>query len=239
MVNSLQRPRGVIVLGVFRSGTSQISRVLQALEVDFGPAFDLFAPTQYNPWGFFQRRDVLAANNRLLHSAGCSADFPAEPEKILQRADPTCLLPANLNWISDKRTWGLKDPRFSATLLTWIECGRIDPKGLVLVNVSRGSEATAASILRFPVMATLLPNVNAGNVRTLVDRYRELAAWHISRLGLPTLTVCLEDLIQKPQQEVEKLANFVGCTNPNAIESAVQSTNRERVLQIYFTQRAV
>lgn len=239
MTNSLQRPRGVIVLGVFRSGTFQISRVLQALEVDFGPAFDLFAPTQYNPWGFFQRRDVLSANNRLLHSAGCSADFPADPEEILRRADPTCLLPVALDWRSDKRTWGLKDPRFSATLLTWIERGRIDPEGLVLVNVSRKNEATAASILRFPIMATLLPQVNANNVTALVDRYRELAAWHISRLGLPTLSVCLEDLIQNPQQEVEKLAHFIGCTNPCAIETAVQSTNRKRVLQLYFMQRSV
>lgn len=239
MLNSPRRPRGVIVLGVFRSGTSQASRILQALGVDFGPACDLFAPTQYNPWGFFQRRDVLVANNRLLHSAGCSADSPVDPEKILLRADPACLSSAVLDWISDKPTWGLKDPRFSATLLTWIKCGRINTEGLVLINVMRRNEATAASILRFPMMATLLPKVNAGNVAALVAHYRELATWHINRLGLPTLAVYLEELIENPRQEIEKLANFVGCTNQDAIENAIQSTNRERVLQLYFMERSV
>jgi hypothetical protein len=239
MLNLPKRPRGVIVLGVFRSGTSQISRILQALGVDFGPACDLFAPTQYNPWGFFQRRDVLVANNRLLNSAGCSADFPAKPEEILLRADPTCLATTALDWRSDKRTWGLKDPRFSATLLTWIEHCRINTEGLVLINVTRSNEATAASILRFPMMATLLPKVDAGNVATLVAHYRELATWHINWLGTPTLAVCLEDLIENPRLEVEKLAKFVDCTNVEAIESAVQSTKRERVLQIYFMQRSV
>jgi hypothetical protein len=234
-----QRPRGVIVLGVFRSGTSQVSRVLQALGVDFGPAYDLFAPTRDNPWGFFQRDDVLAANNRLLHSAGCSADFPAAPELILRLADPACLQPVALDWMTGKRIWGLKDPRFAATLLTWIERDRIDREGLVLVDVRRGDEATAASILRFPMMAWLLPKVNASNVAALVDRYRELVAWHIDRLRLPTLAICLEDLIENPQREVENLARFVACTNPLAIESAVECTNRERILQIYFTQRSV
>lgn len=239
MLNSPRPPRGVIVLGVFRSGTSQISRILQALGVDFGPVCDLFAPTQHNPWGFFQRRDMLAANNLLLHSAGCSADFPAEPEEILRRADPTCLSHATLHWISDKRTWGLKDPRFSATLLTWIERGSINTEGVVLVNVTRSNEATGNSILRFPMMATLLPKVNAGNVAALIKHYRELATWHINRLGRPTLAICLEDLIENPRQEVEKLANFIGCTNLDAIERAIQSTNRERVLQLYFMQRSV
>jgi hypothetical protein len=239
MATPFQRPRGVIVLGVFRSVTSQVSRVLQALEVDFGPSFDLFAPTRYNPWGFFQRPDVLAANNRLLNSAGCSADFPSAPEVILRQADPACLQPVALDWMTGKRIWGLKDPRFAATLLTWIERGRIDTEGLVLVNVSRGDEATAASILRFPLMARLLPKVNASNVAALVDRYRERIAWHIARLGLPTLAVCLEDLIENPQREVENLARFVACSNPLAMERAVQCTNRERMLQIYFTQRSV
>ena len=157
----------------------------------------------------------------------------------MQRADPACLRSAKLDWMSTRRTWGLKDPRLSATLLTWIEHGRIDPDGLVLVNVARGNEATAASILRFPVLATLLPKVNAANVASVVARYRELSAWHVNRLGLPTLDVCLEDLIRNPQAVVEDLARFVDCTDPLAIEKAVQSTNRDRILQIYFTQRSV
>lgn len=239
MLNSPRPPRGVIVLGVFRSGTSQISRILQALGVDFGPVCDLFAPTQHNPWGFFQRRDMLAANNLLLHSAGCSADFPAEPEE--NPAKSRSHLPVTRHSPLDigQTHLGLKDPRFSATLLTWIERGSINTEGLVLVNVTRSNAATGNSILRFPMMATLLPKVNAGNVAALIKHYRELATWHINRLGRPTLAICLEDLIENPRQEVEKLANFIGCTNLDAIERAIQSTNRERVLQLYFMQRSV
>ena len=57
------RSRAIFVVGAGRSGTSAITRGLQALGVELGDR--LKAPTDKNPTGFFEDRDLLRIAKRM------------------------------------------------------------------------------------------------------------------------------------------------------------------------------
>lgn len=63
-----QRQVAVVVLGAGRSGTSAITRGIQALGVDLGDK--LRPPGGKNPTGFFEDQDLLALNKRLKRILG-------------------------------------------------------------------------------------------------------------------------------------------------------------------------
>ncbi len=65
----------VVVLGVGRSGTSTITRGLQALGVELGD--QLKASGEKNPTGFFEDKSLLALNKRLRRMLGIRADSVA------------------------------------------------------------------------------------------------------------------------------------------------------------------
>jgi len=115
--------RLILVIGMHRSGTSAITRGLQALGVDLGEALLEPGPSE-NPLGFWEDRDVVELNQRLLIALGSNWDRTAE---INQRAlsdedledfvnQATVLLSAKL---ADRSVWAFKDPRTSRLLWFW------------------------------------------------------------------------------------------------------------------------
>lgn len=115
--------RLILVIGMHRSGTSAITRGLQALGVDLGESLLEPGPSE-NPLGFWEDRDVVELNQRLLIALGCDWDRTAE---INQRAlsdedledfvtQATELLSAKL---ADRSVWAFKDPRTSRLLWFW------------------------------------------------------------------------------------------------------------------------
>lgn len=70
--NELMRNTAVVVLGAGRSGTSAITRGVQALGVDLGRR--LRRGRGKNPTGFFEDRDLLAINKRLKHELGITGE---------------------------------------------------------------------------------------------------------------------------------------------------------------------
>lgn len=115
--------RLILVIGMHRSGTSAITRGLQALGVDLGESLLEPGPSE-NPLGFWEDRDVVELNQRLLVALGSNWDRTAE---INQRALPdgdledfvnqaTELLSAKL---ADRSVWAFKDPRTSRLLWFW------------------------------------------------------------------------------------------------------------------------
>jgi hypothetical protein len=65
---SASRSRAIFVVGAGRSGTSAITRGLQALGVELGD--NLKAPTDKNPTGFFEDRDLLRIAKRVRSELG-------------------------------------------------------------------------------------------------------------------------------------------------------------------------
>lgn len=65
--------KGVIVLGMHRSGTSLVTRMLNLSGFDIGPDNIIMKPDPvFNPKGYWERTDIVEINDRALYSIGCS-----------------------------------------------------------------------------------------------------------------------------------------------------------------------
>lgn len=213
--------KGVVVLGPFRSGTSLACRILSRLGVDFGPEAALLDPDLFNPRGYLQRADVRQANNRLIRSAGCHVCWPDHPEQLARTGDLSVLTQPHLGWRACTAVWGMKDPRFCATLLSWLSAGVISQNHTRIVLVSRKVEDSARSMYAMPELSRLLQPRTLFSARRTIDRYAEYAAWHAQHLGVPVFVLSFEDLLAHPSKHVGELAVFASCGKVQEIEAAV------------------
>lgn len=213
--------RGIIVLGPYRSGTSVTAQVLNKLGVDFGPRRYLIPPHDWNPGGFFERRDINDANEALIFSIGKNQADPGDPRDLASQGDRKSLQIADMSWRERSPVWGIKDPRMCATLLAWLEAGVLDPKTLKIVHVKRRTAAAVKSAMLCPPVRNFTDGTEAGAERML-SRYAELAQWHVDTLNLPTFSFDYERLVEDPTPVIQEIAQFVGVTSPSTIRKAVR-----------------
>lgn len=213
---------GIVVLGPFRSGTSLTCRILSRLGVDFGPEAAMLEPDLFNPRGYLQRVDIRQANNRLMRSAGCPVSWPDHPEHLARTGNLNALTRPDLGWRARTAVWGIKDPRFCATLLSWFSAGIFAQKRTRIVLVSRNLEDSAHSMYAMPELSRLLRPRTLASAKKTIGRYAEFAAWHAQHLGLPVFALSFEELLAHPSKHVGNLAAFVGCGNDSEIESTVR-----------------
>ena len=118
-----EKKRLVIVLGMHRSGTSAITRGLQALTVELGKTLIPGIP-ENNAKGFWEDWEVNELNNEILSHLGCNwhslsllpSDLFKPPSLAAFRLRALELLRQKIN--SDTPL-GLKDPRISRLLAFW------------------------------------------------------------------------------------------------------------------------
>jgi hypothetical protein len=117
--------RAVLVLGMARSGTSAITRLLALLGVELGPEEGLLrSGAEENPKGFFEHRAIVRLNEELLHRMGGSWREPPRLTPGWQQAAPLEDLRMRARELiagdfADAPLWGFKDPRTSLTLPFW------------------------------------------------------------------------------------------------------------------------
>ncbi len=121
----------IIVLGMHRSGTSAIARLLNLMGAYFG-AENTSTSTNDNVWkaqyeenqkGFWERLDVRSLNDSILHNAHCDWDrvvgFDAEnlPDDLLETYRRTASrIVLNLD---AHRPWFVKEPRLCLVFPVW------------------------------------------------------------------------------------------------------------------------
>ncbi|WP_420564496.1 glycosyltransferase [Thalassobaculum sp.] len=134
----------LLVLGMHRSGTSALTRVVNLLGVDLGT--DLMEAAEgNNERGFWEHQGVVTRHDRLLADLGMRWDDPrAMPQDWLEhpatkaaRADLEAILDAEF---SDAALWGVKDPRMCRLLPLWRQ-----------MLEARGVQATVLHMLRHPL----------------------------------------------------------------------------------------
>lgn len=107
-----------IVLGMHRSGTSLVASILHEMGVNMGESCDWKAPD--NPNGFYEDREIVFFNEKILKYAGGSWDNPPDKNKIRELKDNKDLsdkIKSIIQTRNDRHTlWGWKDPR---TILTF------------------------------------------------------------------------------------------------------------------------
>jgi hypothetical protein len=198
----MHSPRIVCVLGMHRSGTSLLARVLNLLGVYLGPDDHLMAPAADNPKGFWEHRQVLELNEAILKRFGGAADDPpnfpagwasaAELEDLRNRA--RTLIHHDFGAAG---VWGWKDSRTCLTLPFWqhllpdmhyVLCFR-EPWEVVQSLQRRNGYSLAKGLHLWVASIHSALLYTAGGPRTLVF---------------------FEDILADWQPEVRRLAGFLG-----------------------------
>ncbi len=185
----------IFVLGMHRSGTSAVARVLNLMGCYFGAEHEGTQANEENPKGFWERQDVRRLNDVMLRSVGCDWDrvsgFDAEAmlheQAVYRRAMADIVLD-----MDGHRPWFIKEPRLCLLFPLW----RSLLETPVCIHVHRGPMEVARSLNA----RHGLP-IEAGLALWEVYNIRALAA----SKELPRRVVSYRELMRAPQAVVGEL----------------------------------
>lgn len=194
--------RPICVLGMHRSGTSLVTRLINLLGVELGPEEYIVKPAPDNPRGFWEQEMLTAVGEEILARLGGSwdepPDFSAAWEKSPELADLRELAKAIYETdFAPAAQWVWKDPRTCLTLPFWQE---VFPPMQYVVCVRKPSDV-AQSLQRRNGFA-------AEKSGRLWLMYYHSALTHTS--GEPRLVVLYEDVVRDWQTVLRRLARFIG-----------------------------
>jgi GT2 family glycosyltransferase len=115
----------IIVLGMHRSGTSAVARVLNMMGAYLAPEHQIMPPSPDNPKGYWERLDVMQLNDRILQAGNSdwqnvlyfdSTQIHKYQKKVFYREIHKLVGALDAN-----RPWMLKDPRLCITFPLWRE----------------------------------------------------------------------------------------------------------------------
>ena len=196
----------LIVLGMHRSGTSVLARLLNLMGAYFGPEGISTGANKENPKGFWERRDVRDLNDAVLHGVGCdwnrvlgfhAPDLPGAIVSDFDKQAAKVLLDMDAH-----RPWLLKEPRLCLLLPLW----RRLLEAPVSIHIHRNPVEVASSLNKrngIPMRAGL----------ALWEKY-VLSAWEAST-DLPRVLVSHRQLITEPVETV-------ACLRDQLVEAGVQ-----------------
>jgi hypothetical protein len=227
----MSEPTIVCVLGMHRSGTSLVARVLNLLGLDLGPEEHLMRPNSGNPTGYWESRPVKRLNDEILSRLGGSwsqpPDLPAGWERGPALAEPRRrareLLAADF---SDSDLWGFKDPRNSLTAPFWQRL--LAPMRYVIclrnpVDVAASLDAREEESVPFEQGIALWLTYVRGALAHTAGHPREL--------------VFYEDLMADPEPVLDRLACFIGCPELATAEPEARAAIRVAASQSMWHQR--
>lgn len=197
-------PPGVFVLGMHRSGTSAVTRVLNLLgpacagEDDLMPADDA-----QNPRGFWESASLSALNDEVLEQVGASwsappaptAAWPVTPDFAALAIAGRAALERSHGTVGG---WVWKDPRTCLTFDFWSAALPVTP---VIVLPYRNPLEVWRSLER-------RDGFSKAHALALWERYTRSALE--AALGRPTLVTSYEDLLAAPESWCERAATFLG-----------------------------
>lgn len=215
--------RCLFILGPFRSGTSLLARVMSCLGYSTGPRDDLFEPTDWNPAGYIQRPDITAFNTRLIQRAGGSVAEPPNPNKIVSAVPDSAKDEIKLAWTRREGVLLLKDPRFSVTAQYSIRNQMVPDSDCEILHIPRTFDSAVRSCLLHYDVKQYVQHSADQALKTL-QLYDEYAAWHVRTMNVHSTHVLYEDLLSRPIDTIERLAEFARCDDVRLIARAVDAT---------------
>lgn len=190
----------IIVLGAHRSGTSLVTRLINMMGAYFAIGETALGANEENPKGFWERWDVIAANDELLAHYGCEWDklekwkftdsIPKKDEKALTETSEK--IGKIVMELDSNRPWVVKDPRMCLTFPYWKKHLEVP----VVVAVYRNPLEIARSL----------------KTRNEFSFAHSMALWEYYATGIanavkgtPTIWVSHKDMLSKPVETVKKL----------------------------------
>jgi glycosyltransferase involved in cell wall biosynthesis/adenylate kinase family enzyme len=198
----------LFVLGMHRSGTSMITRLINLSGAYFGSFEDSTGKNIENPKGFWERKDIREINDRILHSNGLDWDdvwgsietLPeARTEKVVSdAAEQLCR-----NMGEQAPVWVAKEPRFCLTLPVWKQyC-----QEMAVIHIFRHPMEVAKSLRTrngFPISLGLA-----------LWEYYVVSAITFSK-GVPSFSIFHRDLYSRPNEVLSELiVNLNDCLQVN------------------------
>jgi len=192
----------ICTLGMHRSGTSLVSRILNLLGVYLGAAPAISGAGSDNPKGHWEHHPIALLNDDILVRYGGRWDVPpAFPPDWTRDAGLIPLKEEAARLLTDAfgshELWGWKDPRTCLTAAFWQDL--VGPMRYVLCV--RNPLAVAASLERRDRMLA----IHADRLWLLY-----VAASLIHSRGYPRIVVFYEDLMADWPRELRRLAAFIG-----------------------------
>lgn len=209
----------ILITGMHRSGTSLVAMTMEALGVDLGDHRAFYEADQWNAKGYFERRDVMDINSRLItglprtaskmEALAGQAIYLAEPRWETISARGSKLAGRILEVGAEIRDGAVKDPRFCLTWPVWGDHVEIEA---CVVCVRHPFEVADSLRRRQSIPLKLGLRFWRYHIRALQERTP------------PRLVVVeLASLIRKPEAELGMLAN--------ALQLEVDSQEAARLFQ--------
>ena len=204
--------RGVIVLGMHRSGTSAAAGLLNDIGIKLGRDDDLMPGDEANEKGYWESAKLADFQELLLVELGGSWDAPPilkpgweRDLRLLRLAGRGRRLFHRL--YGDLQQWGWKDPRTCLLLPFWRRSLSLSP---IVVVVHRNPLEVAASLAARDGFTT-------ERSLALWERYnRSLLA---NAVGSPVLVLSYDDLTQKAGHVTKALKGFLQANGLVTVES--------------------
>jgi len=215
-----QRPvvlEGIVILGMHRSGTSLVTRLVSLLGLALCREDDLLVGRKANPRGHWESRSLMTFNDRLLDELGAAWFCPPslgtdELSRLLDRHGAEAL--ARLQDTHRQRPWVWKDPRTCALLPFW--------------SATLGGRAAYVLVLRHPLeVADSLARRDGYSPLlgvALWERYTRLAM--LGAAGRPMMVCTYDEVLADPVGWCERMVAFLdelGLANAGVDRSLVQA----------------
>ncbi|MBL39628.1 MAG: hypothetical protein CMP07_14605 [Xanthomonadales bacterium] len=179
----------LLIIGMHRSGTSAVARIVNMLGFNLGPSESMGEPSSDNPKGFWEQLPVRNLNDFLLRSVGATWDNPHSfaVDNLTERTRFNFFRLADrfVSRLRGDAPWAIKDPRLSLTMDAW----RPLLQEPAVLFVYRNPIEVAGSLQarnNFPIRYGL----------ALWEKY-VVEALENSR-GLPLVTVDYQDIVSDP-----------------------------------------
>lgn len=186
----------LIVLGMHRSGTSVLARLLNMMGVYFGPEGISTGAGLENAKGFWERKDVRALNDWVLQSAGFDWNRVSrfDPDRLPEPVVSEFISHASrlILELDAHRPWLMKEPRLCLLFGLWRRVLEIP----VCIHIHRSPVEVAASLQTRNGMP-----IEVG--MAMWEAYVVQA--HLASAGLPEVSVAHRLLMEAPFMATEAL----------------------------------
>ena len=221
--------RGLVVMGMHRSGTSAATGLVSLCGAWAGDASDLTSPNAENPWGFWERRDVRTICDRLLHSAGAdwwkTADFDVRriPHSTLSE-ERQCFADV-IAHLSTRAQWVIKEPRLCLLLPVL----RGDLSEVVCIHLFRNPLEVARSL-------QLRNGFGLAGSLALWEAYNRHAL--AATENLPRVLISHEALMLDPYEVLEDMLGRLGDMGLTDLERPSREAISRQINPSFYRQRA-
>ena len=190
------RGRSVVVLGMHRSGTSVVARIINLLGLPLCRDDDLHSGPD-NPTGHWESESLIKFNDRLLKMFGGSWAFPPNMSRNWENAPPAAALHGEgvrvFRRAYPREEWVWKDPRACLTLPFWRTVWEESP---VVVFVSREP---------LEIYLSLLKREGLGKAHCIALWERYTRSTLLGAHGLPIVKISYDQLMKDCLRTVANL----------------------------------